>query len=522
MKKYTLHEKGKLITTLLDLSTFIRPGKPESIVINFGKELMRRFGLTYFEAEVPIINFKVRIPEVAECNQPVEYVGSTIRLRFEGDIRDIHIKALRPLFEELDDILAHTIFHDVLTKMLEFSQDIIFVVDENGRVVEMNKKARETFGSVEKLPEALDKDICDCGGKTYSIAAYDLGNLKVVVGRDITEIKRLEESAREGEERFRRLAEAVPVAVFAYQKDGLIFVNKAAEYLTGYSRDELIREAFWNIFPEEEVEKVKRAMKSRLRGEVVEPYKLKIRRKDGSERIVRVHGTTISWNRERTGIATLLDITDLEEERRKLEELSKMLSLINRILRHDVLNAITSAVGYLELYKETRDESLLEKVAISLERCANVVRTMKSFEEMVSEGKLRIVNVGKIAEDVAKSFVIPVNIEGDCEVVADEGLRAVIENIVQNAIQHGKTDRVDIRISRVHDYCEIRIADYGKGIPDEIKSRIFEEGFTYGESAGTGMGLYIAERIVERYGGKIWVEDNEPQGTTFVIRLKSP
>ncbi|MEM2716548.1 MAG: ATP-binding protein, partial [Archaeoglobaceae archaeon] len=70
-------------------------------------------------------------------------------------------------------------------------------------------------------------------------------------------------------------------------------------------------------------------------------------------------------------------------------------------------------------------------------------------------------------------------------------------------------------------YAEIRIADFGKGIPDEVKPRIFEEGFTYGEKASTGLGLYIVKRLVERYSGEIKVEDNKPKGTVFVIRLRA-
>ncbi|HDN73870.1 MAG TPA: ATP-binding protein, partial [Archaeoglobus sp.] len=54
----------------------------------------------------------------------------------------------------------------------------------------------------------------------------------------------------------------------------------------------------------------------------------------------------------------------------------------------------------------------------------------------------------------------------------------------------------------------------------EIKERIFEEGFKYGENARTGLGLYIVRKVMEKYGGKVWVEDNEPTGTIFVLEFK--
>ncbi len=62
----------------------------------------------------------------------------------------------------------------------------------------------------------------------------------------------------------------------------------------------------------------------------------------------------------------------------------------------------------------------------------------------------------------------------------------------------------------------------GEVSPTEIKSKIFEEGVKYGSSSGSGLGLYIVKRLVERYNGRVWVEDNKPTGTVFVVRLKSP
>jgi signal transduction histidine kinase len=67
----------------------------------------------------------------------------------------------------------------------------------------------------------------------------------------------------------------------------------------------------------------------------------------------------------------------------------------------------------------------------------------------------------------------------------------------------------------------MRIADYGKGVPPEIKGMIFQEGFRYGEMGNTGLGLYIVKKTMERYGGQVSVEDNQPKGAVFVLRFKS-
>ena len=64
----------------------------------------------------------------------------------------------------------------------------------------------------------------------------------------------------------------------------------------------------------------------------------------------------------------------------------------------------------------------------------------------------------------------------------------------------------------------LRVADTGKGIPDHIKQRIFEEGFTTG---GTGIGLFIVKKLTDILGGAISVYDNEPSGTIFEVRFKA-
>ena len=82
------------------------------------------------------------------------------------------------------------------------------------------------------------------------------------------------------------------------------------------------------------------------------------------------------------------------------------------------------------------------------------------------------------------------------------------------------TFSLEIKIEKVRDMYEIRIADNGIGIPDEIKGRIFEEDFSHGEEARTGLGLYIVKKTMENYGGSVRVEDNTPKGSVFVLKLK--
>jgi len=129
------------------------------------------------------------------------------------------------------------------------------------------------------------------------------------------------------------------------------------------------------------------------------------------------------------------------------------------------------------------------------------------------------VDVRRMVEEIASNFPVLVKIEEDCKALADNGLRNVIENIFQNVIQHGKTSKIDVNIRKYGNRCKIRTADYGVGTPDEIKDKIFEYGFKYGESAGSGIGLYIVRMLVKRYDNRVRVEDNEKGGSVFIIKL---
>ncbi len=207
----------------------------------------------------------------------------------------------------------------------------------------------------------------------------------------------------------------------------------------------------------------------------------------------------------------------------KVKELQEILRLTNRMLRHDILNKLQVISGYIETFMMTKNESLLEKALKAVKESSDYVDKIRELEKIaITDGEgLKPTNVRRVVEDVAKSYSVPINISGSCFVMADEALHSVIDNIISNAIKHGKTEKIDVWLSEFEDEAEIKIVDYGLGIDPEIRSDVFKEGFMFGEDSGTGLGLYIVKKIVERYGGRVWIEDSKPRGATFVIRLKA-
>lgn len=217
----------------------------------------------------------------------------------------------------------------------------------------------------------------------------------------------------------------------------------------------------------------------------------------------------------------LRDITKHKKYEEEIKQLNEELQLINKIMRHDILTDLQIIQGSLELYLEEKDGNLLDKAIKRVEKSIQMIHRMRDLEALLASGKeLKEYNIREVIEGILKNYHINFNIEGDGVVMADDAIYSVIENIIKNAITHGKTDRIDVKIESKDNICRIHIADYGKGIPDEIKERVFEERFSYGETKGTGLGLYIVRKIIERYGGSIRIEDNEPRGTVVIIELK--
>jgi len=105
-------------------------------------------------------------------------------------------------------------------------------------------------------------------------------------------------------------------------------------------------------------------------------------------------------------------------------------------------------------------------------------------------------------------------------VLADDLLEAVFRNLLKNAVQHNDTEEPEISIeTTVDETVTVRIADNGPGVSDAHKSQIFGRGEQGLESSGTGIGLYLVDTLVDRYGGDIRVEDNDPRGAVFVVEL---
>ncbi|MEA2104954.1 MAG: tetratricopeptide repeat-containing sensor histidine kinase [Candidatus Cloacimonadota bacterium] len=212
-------------------------------------------------------------------------------------------------------------------------------------------------------------------------------------------------------------------------------------------------------------------------------------------------------------------------KRKKAEEqlqLSKeRLRMLNKIIRHDLANDFIVIQSAVHLFRYESQPEMLDEIEKRVEQSLKTIDNFRKYESRLdSNALLDEVDVAKLINELIIGFPkIEINVAGSSIVFADHALSSVFTNLISNAIIHGEATKIDIIISSKDNFCEIRFKDNGNGIPDEIKDKIFEEGFFHGKKGHTGIGLHIVKQTIEDYGGFIYIEDNHPKGVIFVISL---
>lgn len=304
-------------------------------------------------------------------------------------------------------------------------------------------------------------------------------------------------------------------------KDKKIFkISNVVEKILGYSPNELTGKSFDILFPKEDAKKEELINDINVYGAVFESQKFL--HKNGNIIPMDLTATMITLNDEKLIFVTLRNSIEKEKHKKEIERHKNHLKLLNQIVRHDIINDLAIIQGALKLYHINKDEKYLKEIKNSLNNSISIIRNMRTLEKLFEKNNnLLVLRIDKILNEIIKKYPdIEFNMEGDANVVADATLSSVFDNIIHNAIVHGKTKKIDIKTETRKDSAIVEIIDYGTGIKDEIKEKIFEKGFKWGKTGNTGLGLYIVNESLKSYGGIINVEDSESGGAKFIIRLQ--
>jgi len=370
---------------------------------------------------------------------------------------------------------------------------------------------------------------------------------------DITEQKRLERALSESEEKYRTLVESAGETIVTVDRDGVyLFMNKTGAERLGGKPEDYIGKTIWDAFPREIADRqmaIVRGVIDTGKGENhIAPTQLQGQ--------MRWFNTTVEPLRDSSGAvaAALIIARDIHEIRQaeieleaysdKMTRAEQLASLgtLSATLAHELTQPLTviglsieDALAELEGISCPRavGEGLRDSL-IEVSNATSIVERFRSFARKSSGKTVERVELGVVAERIvkflgkgAKQAGLTLQIKGVDELPAvylnQKELEQLFFALVQNATHAagGKKDRELIIEGAVKDgYIELRFSDNCGGIDPGDVDKIFDPFFTTKPaSEGTGLGLCIVERVAERSGGRIRVENRPGEGVTFVVML---
>lgn len=258
-------------------------------------------------------------------------------------------------------------------------------------------------------------------------------------------------------------------------------------------------------------------------------FEHRILRRDGTERIVREQGRPV---RSESGAVVevrgaMLDVTDLHRRDRQVEALYGL-------LRHDIRNHAGNVLGFLSMVQDEADSDLIRHAESGARRIVQLTDSVHALVESLEEGleENEPVQLEEVLQEEVEAVrhaypEAEIELENDASdpsVHANRLVGSVFRNLFLNAIQH--SDHEDTRIRTTVSTCNgnvlVRVADDGPGIPEDVRDKLFRRGAKGRKSSGTGLGLYLVQTLVDEYGGEVRVEENEPRGTVFTVKLPQP
>jgi PAS domain S-box-containing protein len=383
-----------------------------------------------------------------------------------------------------------------------------------------------------------------------------------VIARDRTERKRAEEAFREVQEAFRTAFEDAPIGMALFSSDQaadgkLLQVNSSLCDITGYRPDELLRTSLHAVTHPLDQEQELALTEDLLTGRIPN-YQLEKRfvRRDGTPVWVMHNVSTVHDGAGGLlyGIAQVQDITErkraeeglahvaaeLEQRAIELERSNADLAQFAYVASHDLSEPLRMVSSYVQLLErrygdklDTDAHEFIEFAVDGVNRMQRLIDDLLAYSRVgTSEYELERVDLAALVDDTLGGMRATVGESGATvthaglpTVTGDpRQLRQLFQNLISNGIKFVKDGPPRIEVSATRDGREWRfcVADNGIGIDPQHADRIFAVfKRLHGRDAypGSGIGLSICKRIVERHQGRIWVEQNEGGGSRFCFTI---
>ena len=365
----------------------------------------------------------------------------------------------------------------------------------------------------------------------------------VCTARDLSELRKAEAVAREGQSLLKNILESAREAIYALDSEGRYkWCNQAMLEMTGYYLDEIIGHHFLDRTHEDDREMRRECFAVALSGEP-QTYEARYIARDGSVRYAAVNSAPIVVDGQTTGVLGIAhDITEQKQERERAARADKLRALgqLASGVAHDFNNSLAAILGRAQLIlRRVKDEELIRSLGIivtAAEDAAATVRRIQTFARKSLDSELELLDIGGLLRDAieitrtrwedearAAGLNVEVTLNADADLFvrgnASE-LREVFVNLIVNAVDAMPNGgKLTICSQLRGDGLRLRFADTGTGMKEEVRERVFEPFYTTKGAQGTGLGLAVSYGIIERHAGSISVESKLGEGTTFSIDL---
>lgn len=375
----------------------------------------------------------------------------------------------------------------------------------------------------------------------------------VLVFRDVTERRRSEETSR----LLASLVESSDDAIVGHDLDGVITSwNRGAERIFGYSAGEMIGRTWSVIAPLDRPDDMPAVFERIRNGERVDQHQAVRRTKSGRIIDVAITASPVYDALGRIAGASKIarDITqqvraaerlaklnaDLRESNENLARSNEDLERFAFIASHDLQEPLRMITIYSQLLVKECDVApnelttkYIDTIVSGTKRMRDLLADLLAYTGIGAQNDQppTAVNLNRVLETASKNLTFSIAETG--AIIESEDLPTVMgheahfiplfQNLIGNAIKYrgAATPRIHIQVDRNGSEARFSVADNGMGIAPAYHTKIFAAfKRLHGSSIpGTGIGLAICQRVVERYGGRIWVQSELGHGATFVFTL---
>ncbi|QUL54303.1 PAS domain S-box protein [Paenibacillus tritici] len=373
----------------------------------------------------------------------------------------------------------------------------------------------------------------------------------LAVGRDVTQRKIMEQKLQESVERYTSLKKYNHDAIISLDLEGhIINGNEQAVRLTGYTIPELVGMSVGRIVGEHHLQNViGLGHKSRTMEQDINL----IWHKDGHSVEVLTTLAPIIINNSTVGFYII--VKDITEQKKLLiaketaEHTNRAKSEFLAMMSHEIRTPMNGVIGMTDLLLEmsepdSQQREFLEIIRQSGESLLNIINDILDLSK-IEAGKITLQDEPFILQHCMDSALellklkaerkgldIGVEVGPDVpqQLIGDgERLKQVLLNLVGNAVKFTSTGGIKVGVQRIAGSpagvtLQFTVADTGSGIPEAARGRLFEpfyqtDQFMGRKAEGTGLGLAISKQLVERMGGRIYLDPTAEQGATFVFTV---